>query len=68
VPFVGMVIGFVNPNGTAAFSPGLRVTSYPGNTHKRTTTLKGLDCRFLRDPFNPLGVAMINRATQGSDA
>jgi hypothetical protein len=26
----GVIVGFANPNGIEAFSPGLRGTSYPG--------------------------------------
>ena len=58
----------ISPNGAAASSPGLRGTSYPGNTHQTTTTPTGLCPLFATaaSAATPLGLWIFHAHSQGS--
>lgn len=63
-------VTLTNPEGIESFSPGLREPSYPGATHRTSSTLKGLNgavTTAAADDATPLGFGIIGvTMTQGS--
>jgi hypothetical protein len=67
IPSIGWnaAIGFANPGGIEALSPGLRGTSYPGSKQREITTLKELNPFRKSLIFNPFRVVILARDYPG---